>query len=71
MRTRFLIFGLLLALSFSCQKDDISTEPNLIIKFKFDSNQVRLNNLGQPVTIPSGNAAQSPSFNSISAHFLN
>lgn len=70
MRTRYLIFGLLLALSFSCQKDDISTEPNLIIKFKFDPNQVRLNNLGQPATIPLGNAAQSPSFNSISAHYF-
>jgi hypothetical protein len=36
--------------------------PKLIIKFKFDSTQVRLGNLGQPVTVPSGNAAQSPFF---------
>ncbi|WP_417199593.1 hypothetical protein [Bizionia sp.] len=33
-------------------------EANLVIKFKFDPNQIRLNNLGQPATIPNGNAAQ-------------
>jgi hypothetical protein len=42
----------------------------LIIKFKFDENQARLNNLGQPSTIPAGNAAQSPLFNTISAHYV-
>jgi hypothetical protein len=42
----------------------------LIIKFKFDENQTRLNNLGQPSTIPAGNAAQSPIFNTISAHYV-
>lgn len=71
MRAKFLFFGLIIALSFfSCQKDDVASEPNLIIKFKFDPNQVRLNNLGQPATIPSGNAAQTPVFNSISAHYF-
>lgn len=57
---------------FSCQKEDenINVEPNLIIKFKFDANQVRLNNLGQPAIITSGNAAQTPVFNSISAHYF-
>lgn len=71
MRAKFLFFGLIIALSFSsCQKDDVTSEPNLIIKFKFDKEQVRLNNLGQPATIPSGNAAQSPNFNSISAHYF-
>ena len=53
----------------SCSKDDAS-EPMLLVKFKFDKNQVRLNNLGQPSTIPAGNAAQSPNFNSISAHYI-
>lgn len=55
---------------FSCSNDSSSTEPMLIIKFKFDPNQARLNNLGQPSTIPSGNAAQSPIFNTISAHYM-
>ena len=66
-----------MALSFigmSCTDEDdnqvIVEEPQLIIKFKFDPTQVRLNNIGQPSTIPAGNAAQSPIFNSISAHYL-
>ena len=61
-------------MSFSCSdKDDdqvIAEDPQLIIKFKFDPAQVRLNGAGQPSTIPAGNAAQSPIFNSISAHYL-
>ena len=70
------IFTLLVLsfMSFSCSdKDDdqvIAEDPQLIIKFKFDPAQVRLNGAGQPSTIPAGNAAQSPIFNSISAHYL-
>ena len=56
---------------FSCEdSDDVSEEPHLIVKFQFDPNQVRLNNLGQPATIPSGHAAQSPNFSNISAHYF-
>ena len=56
---------------FSCEdSDDVSEEPHLIVKFKFDPNQVRLNNLGQPATIPSGHAAQSPDFSKISPHYF-
>jgi hypothetical protein len=62
----FIFLGFILV---SCSKDD-ANEPMLIVKFKFDKNQIRLNNLGQPSTIPSGNAAQSPNFNSISAHYI-
>lgn len=54
---------------FSCSEDK-AAEPMLIIKFKFDENQARLNNLGQPSTIPAGNAAQSPVFNTISSHYI-
>ena len=67
----------LMALSFigmSCTDEDddqvIAEEPQLIIRFKFDPTQVRLNNIGQPSTVPAGNAAQSPIFNGISAHYL-
>lgn len=59
---------------YSCTDQDDKTivveEPQLIIKFKFDPTQIRLNNIGQPSTVLSGNAAQSPIFNSISAHYL-
>ena len=56
----------------SCSKDmdDTLEEPMLIVKFKFDPTQARLNNIGQPSTVAAGNAAQSPTFNTISAHYL-
>ena len=61
----------------SCTKEVTETPPpapisnsNLVFKFKFDSTQVRLNNIGQPSVIPAGNAAQSPVFNSMSAHYV-
>ncbi len=44
--------------------------PRLVFVYKFDSTQVRLNNIGQPSTIPAGNAAQSPKFNGMAAHFI-
>lgn len=44
--------------------------PLLIVKFKFDPNQVRLNNFGNPSSVAAGNAAQSPVFNTISSHYL-
>lgn len=60
---------------FSCDdKDDaVSVDdsgPKLIVKFRFDPTQIRLDNLGQPSTIPAGHAAQSPIFNTISSHYL-
>ena len=67
----FLLSLLVVSVLFSCSdNDDALTEPMLIVKFKFDPNQVRLNNLGQPSTVPAGRAAQSPIFNSISAHYV-
>ncbi|MBC5834973.1 hypothetical protein G6N05_10175 [Flavobacterium sp. F372] len=74
MKIKILTLLVLSVISFSCSdKDDdqvIAEDPQLIIKFKFDPTQVRLNGTGQPSTIPAGNAAQSPIFNSISAHYL-
>ncbi len=46
------------------------TTPRLIFKFKFDSTQVRLDNFGNPSTVPAGNAAQSPIFNFMSQHYI-
>lgn len=60
-----------------CDKEDDPTEistgqsgPDLVLRFQFDSTQVRLDNLGQPATMTLGNAAQSPIFNSMSAHYV-
>jgi hypothetical protein len=68
----FIVCGLIL----SCSEDNNDnqqpnpSEPNLIIKLKFDPNQVRLGNLGQPVSVAAGNAAQSPSINRMSANYI-
>ena len=69
------ILGLVLVSTFlfSCDdKDDVynASGPRLIVKFKFDPNQERLNDIGQPSSVATGNAAQSPVFNSISSHYL-
>jgi hypothetical protein len=71
MKKLFLVFLFIVAtLSFfSCEKDEVN-EPMLVIKFVFEDNQVRLNNLGQPSAVANGNAAQTPVFNAISAHYL-
>lgn len=59
---------------FSCSSNDDNTpqndSPRLIVKFRFDPTQDRLGNLGTPVSIPTGNAAQSPDFNTMSAHYI-
>lgn len=77
--TRILPF-LFVALALSaCRKEPSSPAPapdptpggpRLVLKFRFDSTQVRLNNFGQPATVPPGRAAQSPRFNKMSAHYV-
>ena len=74
------IFKLLLLIcivAFSSCSEDSNDNPqpnpsqaNLVIKLKFDATQQRLNNLGQPATVPTGNAAQSPSINKMSANYI-
>jgi len=44
--------------------------PGLVFKFWFNETQVRLNNIGQPATMPAGHAGQTPSFNGMSAHYI-
>ncbi|MEJ0102605.1 MAG: hypothetical protein WDO19_08655 [Bacteroidota bacterium] len=59
---------------FSCKKDtdgaSVTSTHNLIFKFKFDSTQARLNNIGQPSVLAPGHAGQSPLFNKMSAHYI-
>jgi hypothetical protein len=44
--------------------------PRLVFKFKFDSTQTRLDNFGNPTTVASGHAAQSPVFHGMSSHYI-
>lgn len=80
MRTRSflpIMLGIAVLLLNSCTKEDPApippggdAGPRLILKFRFDSTQVRLNNLGQPTAVPAGRGAQSPRFNTMSAHYV-
>ncbi|MGK0388167.1 MAG: hypothetical protein ACI94Y_000895 [Maribacter sp.] len=56
----------------STDDDDnsINESPKLIFKFNFDEDQGRFNNIGLPVGIPAGHAAQTPDFNSMSIHYI-
>ncbi|MFL0353386.1 hypothetical protein [Xanthomarina sp. GH4-25] len=53
-----------------CIDLESESEANLIIKLKFDPNQERLNNIGQPASVPVGNAAQSPTISKMSANYI-
>ena len=74
MKKIFLFPFCVIALFFvSCKKNDSTisaSTANLIFKFKFDPAQVRLNNIGAVSTIPAGNAAQNPTMNKMSAHYV-
>ena len=78
MSTRVLSMLAVLAVLFgSCKKGENDPTPStpddgprLILKFRFDSTQVRLNAIAQPSTVPAGHGAQSPVFNKMSAHYV-
>jgi hypothetical protein len=75
MKKLILAFAIVLVSFTACKSDEDCCLPNpsvnnLIIKFKFDDTQQRLNNLGQLATIPAGNAAQSPNFSRMSANYI-
>ncbi len=68
------IFLVAIVLLSSCKKGDSTTvptvAPNLIFKFKFDSTQARLNNIGATAAMPAGHAGQNPLMNKMSAHYI-
>ena len=66
------LFALMIMLFTSCDDDTIPVAdgPQLIFKFKFDPTQERLNGFGLPSAMLDGHAGQNPSFNSISAHYV-
>jgi len=70
MLYRIALLCLIICCSCSEDNDDSPQQPNLIIKLNFDATQQRLDNLGQPATIPNGNAAQTPSIQRMSANYI-
>ncbi len=74
---RPVLFAAAILMFTACTKEDTTTPtgtddagPRLILKFAFDSTQVRLNSFGAPSTVPVGRGAQSPVFNRMSAHYV-
>ena len=78
MKKLFFILSAAVIFSSCSKKDDPSpvaneptpSEPQLIFKLYFDSTLPRLDNFGNPATIPAGNSAQTPIFNAMSAHYI-
>ena len=62
------------ALFSSCTSDvevtPPETEAQLTISFLMDENADRLDNLGNPVSVPPGNAGQHPDFETLGLHFI-
>ncbi|MCX7768717.1 MAG: hypothetical protein N2110_06835 [Flavobacteriales bacterium] len=54
----------------SCKKDKPTDNPRLRFVFEFDSTLQRLNNFGMPTGVAAGNAAQTPAFHVLSAHYI-
>ncbi len=68
---RYLILCLVASLFFfSCKETQNDSVSKLKFNFEFDETQVRLNNIGEPATIASGNAAQTPQMQTMSAHYI-
>jgi len=71
MKPNRILLLLSFVICFACSEDrGDEPQPNLIIKLNFDANQQRLDNLGQPATIPNGNAAQTPVIQKMSANYI-
>jgi hypothetical protein len=67
----FLALALLLTIFTACKKTESAADGNKIaFEYQFDTQQPRLNNIGQPAQIPAGNAALTPDFRSMSVHYI-
>jgi hypothetical protein len=69
MKYLVILVSILLTLS-NCKDPNFSEDPSLVISFKFDTTQTRLDNVGNPATIDAANAAQSPEFKTLGIHYI-
>ncbi|MBK8566838.1 MAG: hypothetical protein IPN76_26785 [Saprospiraceae bacterium] len=71
MKIKSIFYLVLFALTFcSCKKAETEAPNNLVFSIHFDPEQPRLDNLGEPSQIPSGHAAQTPTFRGMSIHYI-
>ncbi len=54
----------------SCEETPPPQDPRLVFKFTFDSTQARLDNIGNPSSMPANHRGQHPQFNQMSAHYI-
>lgn len=70
------LFALAVSAFAACKKDEPTPDPvtpaspRIYFTFKFDSTQVRLDNLGDTAGVPAGHSAQSPVFHLMSTHYI-
>src|SRR5687767_10972626 len=65
----FAVTGLIAMALISCEPTPPAV-PKLRFKFKFDSTQTRLDNLGNPASMPANHRGQHPQFNKMSSHYI-
>ena len=70
--SRWALLGSLPLLAIACEIKPTEPEgdPMLHITFVMDPTADRLDNLGNPVSVPEGNAAQNPDFETLGLHFI-
>lgn len=67
----YFLLALVVLFGSGCFKDDPEPSTKVLrVKFKFDPNQERLDNLGNVSSVPAGNAGQTPDFHGLSGHFI-
>lgn len=67
---KLLPLAALVCLSIASCDSPAPVVPKLVFKFKFDSTQVRLDNLGNPSSMPANHRGQHPQFNKMSSHYI-
>ncbi len=71
MNIKSIFYLAVFALSLSaCKKDEAGISNSLVFTLHFDPEQERLDNLGQPSQLPTGHAAQTPTFRGMSIHYI-
>jgi hypothetical protein len=63
------LVALALGVPLGCKKEE-GMEVQMHFRFKFDPQQVRLDNTGSPASVPAGHAAQTPDFREMSVHYV-
>lgn len=61
---------LIVMLTLSACNKDVRTFNDIHFSFEFDATQERLDNLGNPSTVPAGHATQTPDFKLMSVHYI-